>query len=98
VKPDKSQLENWAQKLGKPVEELEDELNKLKQSNIIMNMPDVQQREQEAMRVLKNRYARSLLLGGVENECQVMISQEVQSDRFRWIARTIRVRKNPVMF
>lgn len=82
------ELEDWAARSNKTVAELEEELKKLMEWDIIKAMP-ANMHEIEAMRVLKNRYARSIILGGVEAEYHVMIIGKGSK-------RTIQIEKNGV--
>jgi len=68
-----SDLSEWAMRLNKPEEELKKELDALYNSTLLQGIPNIEDRTREALRILKNRYYRGLMVAGLEGEYSVMI-------------------------
>jgi len=66
-------LHEWAAQLNKPVEELQAELDRLYNSPLLQAIPNPENRTREALRVLKNRYYRGLMVAGLEAEFSVLV-------------------------
>ena len=70
---DATELTQWAQRTGKSEEELKQEFEALKSSEIIAGINDPALRELEATRVLKARYARILISTGQDKDFLMMV-------------------------
>jgi hypothetical protein len=66
-------IQDLCGKTGKTVEELEVELTNIMGHAMIKNIPDEESRQREGMRLLRNRYCRSLILTGNESTFQLMV-------------------------